>query len=141
MIERQAALEDDADHPMHRQQLVDRAKGVERLPLDVIHHQPRLFLFDHRVVYAHDVRMLEPAADRVLGLEQLAQAARHRRIVLVEANQLDRHVFPGVRIGRQIDDGRRALAEFAHDFVFADFFCHSSLRRTDEPLRNRDNLE
>jgi hypothetical protein len=76
---------------------------------------------DHGIVDLDDVRMIKPPPDRILGLEQLAQTARHRRVVLAELDQLDGDFALRIRIARQIDDRRRPFAKGSNDFVFADF--------------------
>jgi hypothetical protein len=75
-----------------------------------------LILFDHGVVDLDDVGVIEPPADRVLGLEDLAQRrdmAAHcpspKRISLMATWRSE------VRISGQIDDRRRTLAEGAND--------------------------
>lgn len=68
-----------------------------------------------------DVGMIEASADRVLGLEELAQPARHGSIVLPEANQLDGDKAVEVWVMGQIDDRRCSLAQGTNDFIFAYF--------------------
>ncbi len=122
MVEREAAFEKDADGPVHRQQAIDRAKLVERLALDILHDDVGLIVFNDRVVDLDDVRVIETSSDRPFNLEQLAQAPRHHGVIATKADQFDRDLASAVRIARQVDDRRRAFAQYTNGFVLADLF-------------------
>ena len=65
--------------------------------------------------------LIEPPADRILSLEELAQPARHGRVFVTETDQFNGDLQVGIRIACQIDNSGRALAKRTDDLVFADF--------------------
>ena len=118
-VERHAALENDADDAVHRQQLVDTTVFLEAETVDVLHRHVGKVIFDRGVIDANDVRVIETLRDHALVLEQLAHPPRHRGAVLTEADDLDRHLAAAIRIVAQVHRGRGALAQFPDDPVFA----------------------
>ncbi len=95
-VERHAALEDDADHAVHGQQLVDARMLLKREALHIFHCQIGEIRFDHRFVNLHDVRMIQALGNHPFVLEQLAHAARHRPAILPELDHLDGNLPGGV---------------------------------------------
>ena len=120
IIERHAALENDADDPVQGQQAVDPGMVLEREAVDVLHRQIGIVVLDDALVDLGDVGMGEAAGDHLLVLEQLAQAARHGGTIVAEADQLDRHRQVGIRADAEVDRGGRPLAQFLDDAVLAD---------------------
>ena len=98
VVERLAALEDDLDDLVDRQQIVDLGVLLERAALDVLHDDVAAFLVGHRVEDGRDVRMRQLAGERSLGQEQLAEALA---VLLVAQHlalhHLDRHLAVGER--------------------------------------------
>jgi len=123
MIERHAALEDDADRAVYRQQLVEAAVALQRATRKVLHHHIGLCRLDRSIVDADDVGVVQTARHHLLGPEQLDQAAVPLRLVLdlvIETHMLDGdRLGPVVRLG-EVDDRGSTTSDLLDDPVFAD---------------------
>ena len=104
-----------------RQQVLRRAEPLQRAAVHVLHHDVvRRFVGD-RVVDLADVRVLQLAGERGLGDEKLAvELAALRVVEQRRGNQLDRDVALGEGVVAEVDLGRGAGAQVAHDRVLAD---------------------
>ncbi len=124
IVQGQAALEDDADDAMQRQQLVEGAEGGQFPARDVLHHDVGLVVFQDGVENPDDIGVIELLRHRPLGGEQLLQPAHPLRLVrpAIEAHQLDRHRLGQVRRFGQVNGGRSAAPQFPEDPVFTDRF-------------------
>ena len=121
-IERHGAFEDNADHPVHGQQLVDSAILFERETVDVLHGQISEIIFNDGFVNLNNIGVIEALGDHALVLKELAHAPRHGRTILPEADHLDGDLAIGIRVITEVYRGGRALAELANHPIFADFF-------------------
>ena len=63
MIKRQRAFENDFYGAMHRQQLIDRAKTLDRFAINRLHDQIGMIRLDMGVVDLNDIRVIKPATD------------------------------------------------------------------------------
>jgi hypothetical protein len=99
---------------------VEVAELAERDALDILHRHVRDPLVDHRLEHAHDVRMVEPARDRTLGLEDLAQPAADLLVVAAHLDDLERDLAIVMRVVGEVDDRRRPAADLARDVVATD---------------------
>ena len=118
-VERHAALENDADNPVHRQQLVDPAVLLKIEALDVLHRQVSKIILNHGIKNPHDIRMIKPPGNHAFVLEQLAHAPRHRRRILAEADNLDGDLALGFRVIAEVDRSSRPLTQFTTHAVSA----------------------
>ena len=134
VVERHAALENDPDRAVDRQQVLEAAVALERAAGEVLHHHIGLVGLDRGVVDTDDVGVVEAAGHHALGLQQLDQAAVPLRLVarlVVEAHVLERHRLGVVRGLGEIDHRGRAATDLLDDPVLADAFgnpVHAVLR-------------
>ena len=121
VVEREAGLEHDFDHPLHGHQLVGLAVLLERRAIHVLHHQVVLVFRRHGVVDGDDVRMRELAGERCLVQEQPLEPALERRVGDgFIPDHLDGDAAAEERIFSQVHAAGRTAPEHTEHLVLAD---------------------
>src|SRR5258708_652351 len=116
-----AALEDDLDDGVDRQQVGGQGTRLKRTAGDVFHDDIAAFFVGNGVVDRDEMRMGKLPGKGCLDQEQLVKASA----VLFVTERISPHQFDGylaTRKGviRQINGTGRAPAELLYDLVFAD---------------------
>ena len=120
-----ARIEADFHDQLQRQQLVGAAVRPQRAAVHVLHHEVGAVRLGHRVVDLHDVRVLQPADERGLGIEETLRVTAVGRVVGGHAHALDRHVPVVELVMAKEDFAGRAFAELAKHAVLADLHRQS----------------
>ena len=144
VVEGHAALEDDADGAMDRQQAFEIAVPLEGVAREVLHDHVGFLAGYHRLEDLYDVGVIEALRDGLLGLEQLEQAAIPLGLVpglVVEADVLDRQRIGVERTLREIYGRGRASPYLANDPVLANFLRRSRHLNPSSPRCRALNID